>query len=387
MKDYYAILGVAPNASQAEIKKAFRKLAKEYHPDSTGGDKSKESRFKEISEAYEVLSDPKKREEYDAIRSGARVHGPGFGDSDGSPFSWVADIDIAELFSRMRGQAGKRRRSPFETIFGGREAPDDVEEMFGHVFRDTHIHEPAGNTAEPREPHAELEVDFVHAALGGSRQVTLTLDRPCPECGGTGGRVDRCPACGGSGMRRVAAGSVRMTQACTSCGGRGTTVRSACTRCGGQRVVRAQEQLEVRIPAGVSDGSVIRLRGKGPARMHRGALLPSDLFLRIKVRPHPKFRREGADILLDFPITLEEAILGGTVEVPTLEGAARLKIPPGTSSGQKFRLRGKGAYNLGTQTRGDQYVRVEIVVPKNVDERTRELVRELARRAPVTLDR
>jgi molecular chaperone DnaJ len=259
-----------------------------------------------------------------------------------------------------------------------------VADMFGEVFRD-------GFPAEeqPGTVHAELEVDFVDAAIGGTRKVSFNLERPCPECGGRGGRVERCPECGGSGMRRVLSGGVQLSQTCPRCGGRGAAPVSSCGRCGGRRVVQAHEELDVRIPAGVDDGSVIRLRGKGPAQADGSGtgVRVGDLLLRIKVRPHQRFRREDQDIVLELPITVEEAILGATVEVPTVDGHARVRIPPGTSSGQRFRLRGKGARRVGEEARGDQYVRVEIVVPKEVDQRTAELVRELGRRAPVKPDR
>jgi molecular chaperone DnaJ len=378
MKDYYQILGVAPDASATAIKKAFRKLAKDYHPDATGGDKAKEARFKEVSEAYDVLSSAEKRAEYDAIRSGAGrrgAPGEGFGgfEEGGVPF------DLGDLLNRMRGGGGGRGR---HTV---------ISDLFGRGFEEV---QPEGFPEEEEPPgavHAELEVDFVDAAKGGSRQVTLDSERVCPECAGRGGRLERCATCGGTGMRRTATSSgIQVAQTCTRCGGSGRVVGQPCARCGGRKVVQAHDTLEVRIPAGVETGAVIRLRGKGPARAPRRGVESAragDLLLRIKVRPHPRFRREGLDVLVDVPISLEEAILGARVEVPTVDGPARLRIPPGTSSGQRLRLRGKGAFKLGEETRGDQLVRVDIVVPQDVDEKTAELVRELGRRAPVKLDR
>jgi molecular chaperone DnaJ len=378
MKDYYSILGVPAAASAAQIKKAFRKAAKDSHPDVTGGDKAKEARFKEISEAYEVLGDQKKRAQYDALRArGGRGVPEGFEGFGGG------DVDLADLLARMRGGGrGARRGAPsMGDLFGG---GGGVADMFGEVFQ--------GGFPEEERPgtvHAELEVDFVDAAIGGTRKVSFNLDRPCPECGGRGGRVERCQECGGSGMRRAASGGIQMSQTCPRCGGRGAATASSCGRCGGRRVVPAHDELEVRIPPGVDDGSVIRLRGKGPAQgsARGGPVRTGDLLLRIKVRSHPRFRREGQDIVVELPITVEEAILGATIEVPTLDGHARVRIPPGTSSGQKFRLRGKGARRVGEEARGDQLVRVEIVVPKEVDARTAELVRELGQRAPVKPDR
>ncbi|MBI5481756.1 MAG: J domain-containing protein [Deltaproteobacteria bacterium] len=385
MKDYYSILGVPADSSATQIKKAFRKAAKDYHPDVTGGDKAKEARFKEISEAYEVLGDQKQRVRYDALRArgaGGMPEGfEGFGGSGG-------DVDLADLLARMRSAGGRRGRGapPMEDLFGGSFGRGGgVGDMFGEVFRDGFPPE-----EEPGTVHAELEVDFVDAAIGGTRKVSFNLDRPCPECGGRGGRVERCPECGGSGMRRVSSAGAQVAQTCPRCAGRGVATATACARCGGRRVVQAHEELEVRIPPGVDDGSVIRLRGKGPA-VGGGApgagVRTGDLLLRIKVRPHPRFRREGQDVVVELPITVEEAILGATIEVPTLDGHARVRIPPGTSSGQRFRLRGKGARRVGEEARGDQYVRVAIVVPKEVDQHTAELVRELGRRAPVKPDR
>jgi molecular chaperone DnaJ len=385
MKDFYQALGVAPDATAAQIKKAFRKAAKNYHPDVTGGDKAKETRFKEISEAYEVLGDHKKRAQYDTLRArGGRVMPEGFE----GPGGVGGDVDLADLLARMRAGRGRRGRGapPVEDLFGDASARGGgVADMFGEVFRDGFPPE-----EQPGTVHAELEVDFVDAAIGGTRKVSFNLERPCPECGGRGGRVERCAECGGSGMRRVSSGGVQVAQTCPRCGGRGAATAAACGQCGGRRVVQAHEELDVRIPPGVDDGSVIRLRGKGPARGGGAAgagVRTADLLLRIKVRPHPRFRREGHDIVVELPITLEEAILGAAVEVPTVDGQARLRIPPGTSSGQRLRLRGKGARRVGEEARGDQYVRVEIVVPKDVDEHTAELVRELARRAPVKPDR
>ena len=387
MKDYYSILGVPAGSSATQIKKAFRKAAKNYHPDVTGGDKAKEARFKEISEAYEVLGDQKKRAQYDALRArGAGGMPEGFEGAEG----FGGNVDLADLLNRMRGAAGRRGRGggpSIEDLFGGGggrgAGPAGVEDMFGEVFQGGFPAE-----EEPGTVHAELEVPFVDAAIGGTRKVSFNLERPCAECGGRGGRVERCPDCGGTGMRRVASGGVQVAQSCARCGGRGVATVTTCPSCGGRRVIQAHEELEVRIPPGVGDGSVIRLRGKGPARAGGGgAVRGGDLLLRIKVGPHPRFRREGNDIVVDLPITVEEAILGATIEVPTLDGHARVRIPPGTSSGQQFRLRGKGARRVGEEVRGDQYVRVAIVVPKEVDQRTAELVRELGRRAPVKPDR
>jgi molecular chaperone DnaJ len=380
MKDYYSTLGVPQDANAAQIKKAFRKAAKNFHPDVTGGDKAKEARFKEISEAYEVLGDQKKRAQYDALR--ARGGMPeGFEGAGGN-------ADWADLVNRMRAGAGRRGRGgpSIDDILGGfgrGAGPAGVEDMFGDVFQ--------GGFPEEEEPgtvHAELEVPFVDAAIGGSRKVSFNLERPCSECNGRGGRVERCPDCGGTGMRRVTSGGVQVAQSCPRCGGRGVATVTTCPRCSGRRVIQAHEELEVRIPPGVDDGSVIRLRGRGPARSASGgAVRGGDLLLRIKVRPHPRFHREGNDIVVDLPITVEEAILGASIEVPTLDGHARVRIPPGTSSGQQFRLRGKGARRVGEEARGDQYVRVAIVVPKEVDEKTAELVRELSKRAPVKPER
>jgi molecular chaperone DnaJ len=393
MKDYYAILGVAPEATDAQLKKAFRKAAKAFHPDATGGDKAKESRFKDISEAYDVLSNQEKRAEYDEIRrvaaAGGRA-GAGFGDFEGGGIPF----DLGELLSRMRsggfgaetptGRSGRRRAA--------RRADHDV---FSDFFADRAGEDVLSGGLPQEEPsgavNAELDVDFVDAAKGGTRTLTLDLQRVCSECAGRGGRPERCPTCGGTGMRRTSAGSgVQVAQSCSRCVGRGQIIDRPCPGCGGQKVVQAHETLQVRIPPGVDTGSVIRLRGRGPARQAgRGleAAHAGDLLLRVKVRPHPHFRREGSDILVDLPISIEEAILGARVAVPTIDGPARLHIPAGSSGGTRLRLRGKGAFRLGQQARGDQYVRVEILVPKDVDEPTAELVRELGRRAPVPLDR
>jgi molecular chaperone DnaJ len=394
MRDFYSILGVAQDATATQIKKAFRKLAKDLHPDATGGDKAKEARFKEISEAYDILSSPQKRAEYDEQRragpSGARAQGNPFGGFEGAGFPF----DLSDLLGRMRGAraaAGeprsgraRRRRPAGPDVFGGM-FEENAGAPFGEVFSSGFpTQEPTGSI------HAELEVDFIAATKGGRSTLSLDVERVCPECAGRGGRFERCSTCGGTGMRRTSTSGVQVAQTCPQCGGSGRMVERACPHCGGRKVVHIHDSLEIRIPAGVDTGSVIRLKGRGPARTPQagaGDPHPGDLLLRINVRPHPRFRREGDDILLELPISLEEAILGARVEVPTVDGPARLRIPSGTSSGTRLRLRGKGAFKLGTETRGDQLVRVEIVVPQEVNGSTAELVRELARRAPVKLDR
>ncbi|MEJ2109108.1 MAG: molecular chaperone DnaJ [Acidobacteriota bacterium] len=356
-KDYYDILGVPKEAKEAEIKKSYRRLARKNHPDVNPGDKGAEERFKDIQEAYDVLSDPKKRSLYDKYgfysenfkeppqgqRSG---FGEGFPHFVGMDFDQTGHSSFRDVFSELfRGGSGRSRRS-------GPVKGNDIEH--------------------------HLNISFLESIKGLSTRIILKRNRACSACGATG--IDRskgqqtCQRCQGSGQESKSHGFMRFASPCQACGGSGRT-GSRCTSCNGTGGIPFQETITVRIPAGVASGYRMRVAGKGNAG--RGGGPAGDLYLVISVRSHEFFRREGRDIVCSVPITITEAALGTKIEVPSVDGKALLRIPPGTQSGQKFRLRGKGAPSLRGEQQGNQIVEVRVIVPKVADERSREILREL----------
>jgi molecular chaperone DnaJ len=365
--DYYATLGVPRNAKNADIKKAYRRLARKTHPDVNPGDKKAEERFKRIQEAYDVLSDPKKRAIYDqygfysenikeqGASGGFRAPGEGSG--------WNFD------FSGMEGGPGDQ--SSFRDIFS---------ELFGGG-RSRAAQAPQPGKGDDLEHH--LNISFDEAIHGLETRLAVDRADPCPACGGSGYDRSRgqsvCPTCHGSGQETRAHGIMRFSSPCHACDGTGK-VGGRCSNCGGSGQVSAHETLTVRIPPGVDTGFRMRVPGKGSLGRSGGS--PGDLFLIITVRPHEIFRREGNDILLTVPVTITEAALGAKIEVPALTGKTLLRIPPGTQSGQKFRLTGKGIASLRGQGMGNQIVEVQVVVPRVADERSKEILRELARLNP-----
>jgi molecular chaperone DnaJ len=357
-QDYYELLGVARSASQKEIRQAYRKLARKYHPDLNPGDKSAEEKFKQVQEAYDVLSDSKKRQMYDQFGFDT----PGAGGVPGGAESGDIHFDFGGF------------------DFGGGAGPS-FRDMFSQFFR--------GGGAEARpgpEPGSDLEyqidIDFWEAARGTVKKLTIARLDTCADCRGTGavGQQQVCTACGGSGQVTQTSGRMRFNLTCTRCGGTGR-VRTLCRLCGGEGRVRRAETIDVRIPAGVQTGSRVRVPGRGNAGTH--GTPPGDLYIITKVEPHPFFERRGDDLYTVVPITVTEATLGAKIEVPTIDGRSLLRIPPGTNSGQKLRLREKGVASARHPShRGDQYVELQVVVPKPVDERVRTLLRELDRVAP-----
>jgi molecular chaperone DnaJ len=357
-QDYYDVLGVSRKASQKEIRQAYRKLARKYHPDLNPGDKSAEEKFKQMQEAYDVLSDAKKRQMYDQFgfeQPGAGA--PPADDAGGVQFDF-GGFDFG-------GGAGSSFRDLFSQFFHGgaaAEAPSGAESASDLEY--------------------QIEISFWEAVQGTVKKLTIARLDTCTECGGTGavGAPQTCPACSGTGHVTQTSGKMRFNLTCTRCGGTGR-IRNLCRVCGGDGRVRRAETLEVRIPAGVQTGSRVRVAGRGNAGA--GSSPPGDLYIITAVQPHPFFERRGEDLYTVVPITVTEAALGAKIEVPTIDGRSLLRIPPGTNSGQKLRLREKGVPSVRQPGhRGDQYVELQVVVPKPVDERVRNLLRELERVAP-----
>ncbi|WP_263368260.1 J domain-containing protein [Edaphobacter bradus] len=388
-KDYYGTLGVKKTATAEEIRKAFRKAARKYHPDVNPGDKKAEEKFKEISEANDVLSDEKKRKIYDQF---------GF-------YSDNIDPAAAEAAARGgysgggfpgagAGGRGGAQEVPFD--FGGFDFSDFTTGGghqqqgggFGGSFRDifSGMFTGGGHKARGPEPGTDLEyqisVDFWTAVRGGVTKLEITRQEVCPTCKGkstTGGSAE-CPECHGTGQVTQMGGRMKFNIQCPRCGGSGK-VHHACSTCHGEGVVTKKEQLEFRIKPGTRDGQRIRLAGKGNAGLNGGQ--PGDLYLIIKAGTHPVFTRVGDDIHVTVPVAIAEAALGAKIEVPTIDGRTQLKIPPGTQSGQKLRMREKGVPSAAREgVRGDEIVEVKLVVPKVQDERSKEILRELARLNP-----
>jgi molecular chaperone DnaJ len=371
--DYYATLGIPRNAKEADIKKAYRRLARKTHPDVNPGDKKAEERFKKIQAAYDVLSDEKKRAIYDQYgfysdnikeQAGAGgFAGGGFPGSGGAGTNWGFD------FSGMESSQGDQ--SSFRDIFS---------EIFGGGGR-------SRSEPEPHEKGEDLEhqlnISFEEAIHGLETRLSINRADPCPKCGGTGRDGARkqmvCPTCQGSGQETRSHGIMRFSSTCHTCQGSGK-VGGMCAQCGGTGRLSANDTITVRIPAGVDNGFRMRVPGKGMPGRNGGAA--GDLYLILTVRPHALFRREGNDILITVPITVTEAALGAKIEVPALSGKALVHIPPGTQSGQKFRLTGKGVPSARGEGVGNQIVEVKVVVPKIADERSKEILRELARLNP-----
>ena len=368
--DYYELLGVSRKASAKEIRAAFRKLARKYHPDLNPGDKSAEEKFKQLQEAYDVLSDSKKRQMYDQhgfYSENFQGAGPSAGPEDGAS---GVNFDFGGFdFGGTPGGGpatggGASFRDLFSQFFrGGRGAEMEVE------------HEPGGDL------EYQIEIDFWDAVRGAVKKLSITRMDTCETCHGTGavGAPQICPTCNGTGTIQQAAGKMRFNVPCTQCGGTGK-LRTACKTCGGEGRVRRTESIDVRIPAGVASGSRVRVPGKGNAGT-MGAPA-GDLYLRVEVKPHPFFERQGNDIHVKVPVTVNEATLGAKIEVPTIDGRALMRIPPATNSGSTLRLREKGVRSARDGSRGDQYVEIQVVVPKPTDERVRNLMKELEKLEP-----
>ena len=358
-RDYYEVLGVSKGASDDEIKKAYRKLAKKYHPDLNPGDKTAEANFKEVNEAYEILSDKDKRARYDqfghaGVDPNFNPNGGGFGGFGG--FTDMGDIDLGDLFGSFfgggfgGGGGGSRRNAPQK----------------GETIR------------------AGVTITFEEAAFGCEKEVTVSRTEQCDVCKGTGcapgTTAEVCPDCHGSGTVRIQRGgggfSFSATTSCPKCRGTGKIIHQPCKTCGGAGTVRKQKKLAVTIPAGIDNGQAVSLRGQGGAGRNGGPA--GDLLIGVTVKPHPIFRREGTAVYMDQPVSFVQAALGAELEIPTIDGNVKYEMPEGTQSGTTFRLRGKGIPSLGGRGRGDQYVTVKVKVPTGLNKEQKDALRAFA---------
>lgn len=340
-RDYYESLGVGRTASADDIKQAYRQLAKQWHPDKNQGDPAAEEKFKEISEAYSVLIDVEKRRRYD--RMGHAAFG---GDAGYEKIDLRAVGEILEgLMGEVLGLSGAARRA---------RQGSDVE--------------------------LDLEISFEEAALGTEKALQVPRLVTCGTCEGSGAaagaKVERCAACNGAGEVRFQRGFFSASRPCSSCGGTGKRIETPCPTCKGQTVVQSHEEMLVKVPPGVEDGAIRSVRGAGERGRNGGP--PGDLHVRIRVRPHPLFKRDGADVKVTIPVSFPQVVLGTQIDVPTLEGRVKMKVPPGTQSGKLFRLRGKGIEVLGGAGKGDQLVQIVVEVPENISRKQRKLIEELA---------
>jgi molecular chaperone DnaJ len=346
---YYETLGVPRGASDQDIKSAFRRLAKDCHPDRNNGDKGAESKFKELNEAYEALKDPHKRATYDQFGHAAfddHGRGHGFGPDFASAMSAIFDHDLFGdfMFGRRGQQSSSRRRG------------DDLR--------------------------YNMEVTLLEAFAGKTAQIRVPTSVVCATCSGsgakTGTRPSTCPSCSGSGKVRASQGFFTIERTCGGCHGRGEIIGDPCGPCTGSGRVVKERTLSVNIPAGVEDGTKIRLAGEGEAGLRGGPA--GDLYIFLSIRPHEFFQRDGADIFCRVPISMTSAALGGDIEVPTIDGSkTRVKVPEGTESGKQFRLKGKGMPVLRSKVTGDMYIQVEVETPKNLSRRQRELLEDFER--------
>jgi molecular chaperone DnaJ len=371
-KDYYAELGVKADASEKEITRAYRKLAKQFHPDANSGDKDAEARFKEISAAHDVLGDADKRKEYDEVRamvaSGVGPGGPGgfggFGGGDPGFGGFGGNVrmedlgDLGGIFGNLFGggrAGGRRGRAPGPT---GPQRGNDIE--------------------------TELHLDFLDAVHGVTTSVNITSEAPCHVCNGSGAKPgtfpERCPTCNGAGSVAVDQGPFSFSEVCPTCGGRGSIVKDKCKNCKGRGIEVRPRTVKVRIPAGVDDGQRIRVKGRGTPGLNSGP--PGDLYVVVHVAPHPIFARSGKwDLTVKVPVTFPEAVLGGQVKVPTLDSPVTVKVAPGTQTGKTVRVRGRGIPRASGDP-GALLVTFDVVVPKDLDDEARAAVEELAAKLP-----
>lgn len=352
-RDYYEVLGVAKTASEDEIKSAYRKLAKKYHPDLNPGNAEAEAKFKEVNEAYGVLSDADKRAKYDQYGTADPQAGFGGGGFSGG-FGGFGSGGFSGGFEDI-----------FENIFGG----------FTGSRRSNNAPE------QGRDLRVDMELTFEEAAFGTKKEINLTREESCDECGGSGAAkgttADVCQACHGSGQVRTTQntvfGSFSSTQQCTACHGTGRIIRTPCKKCGGKGRIRRARRISINVPAGIDNGQAITLRGEGEQGKRGGAA--GDLYVYFSVKPHKLFKRRGNDIYLEVAVSFANAALGAEITVPTLEDSIKYKIPEGTQPGTVFRIRGKGIKRLGGNDRGDMYITVGVEIPRRLSSKQKELLR------------
>ena len=355
-RDYYEVLGLSKGCSEEELKKAYRKLAKQYHPDVNPGDKDAETRFKEINEAYGILSDSEKRSRYDQF--GFAGVDPSYGGGGGGGFGFdMGDIDLGDIFGSFFGGG-------FGGFGGGggrRNGPQKGESL-----------------------RVNMALTFEEAAFGCTKEIELSRSETCEECKGSGCAAgttsETCPDCRGAGQVRVQRGAggfaFSTTTTCSKCRGTGKIIHTPCKKCGGAGSVRQKRRVTVTIPAGIDDGQAVSLRGQGNAGTNGG---PSgDLLVRVQVKPHPQFQRDGVTVLYEHPITFYQAAMGAELEIPTIDGKVKYNLPAGTQTGTTFRLRGKGIPELRSSRRGDQYVTVKVQVPASLNAEQKEALNAFA---------
>ncbi|MDP8213961.1 MAG: molecular chaperone DnaJ [Candidatus Euphemobacter frigidus] len=373
-KDYYKILGVTSSASQDEIKKAYRKLAKGCHPDTHPGDKQAEENFKEISQAYDILGDEKKRKQYDQMKAAfSQGFRPGGFDFSGTGF------DLNELFRQAaRGGRGGAARNIHYDDLGGLGGLGDIFSQF--MDQGAHFRQARGAPQKGNDLVASVSITFDQAIKGGKVRLTIQRDEICPECGGSGAAPgstpETCPECGGTGTVTMTQGGFAISRPCPRCYGKGKIITHPCPRCQGRGVALVKKKLSVKIPAGVSSGAKIRLRGQGEPGPGGGS--PGDLILRVTVGADPRFTRKGADLYTRVSVNMTTAALGGTVTVRTLTGEAGLKIPAGTQPGTVLRMKKQGAPRPGSKKKGDLYLTVTVTIPTKLTSKQKELLKELS---------
>ncbi len=349
-RDYYEVLGVQKGASEDDLKKAYRRLARKYHPDLNKDNPEAAEQFKEVNEAYEVLSDKDKRAKYDQF--GFAGVDPSYGGAGGFDGSFADFGDLGDIFGSFFGGFGSGRSSR-------RNAPQRGESI-----------------------HRNIILSFEEAAFGCEKELSIERIESCDECGGTGAApgtsAETCANCRGTGTvtqtQRTPLGMFQTQAACPNCRGTGKIIKKPCSKCGGAGRVRKTRKFKVNIPAGIDEGQSIQQRGQGSAGVNGGPA--GDLIVTVSIRPHPIFTRKGQDVLIDIPISFAQAALGDTLQVPTVDGRVEYKIPEGTQTGTMFRMKGKGIQNVNGRGRGDQFVRVNIEVPKHLSDKQKKLLRE-----------